>query len=263
MSSIVEIKKLNSDKNNNLSLNIEEKTFTTILCSNSPIEDDLKKYLSASVVAKIPIKILGLFLNSKNIRKIRKNISFISENPDNYFVSNNVLENINFFLSQNKVGTSKIDKKVEEFFSKLDCENLLDLPVSMLSGGQKQIVGIFLAISLEPKLLVLDNATTMIDSDTKEKLFKILHQLNKNGMTIINFTNNSEDILYSDNVILLKDNSVVLDTKVKNLFKNVKEFTGCTIKLPFIIELSNKLSYYKVIDKSYFDIKKLVNDLWK
>ena len=81
--------------------------------------------------------------------------------------------------------------------------------------------------------------------------------------TIIYFTHDSEDLLVGTDVIILNNGKIVLQDTKENAFKDLKVFSNYKIKLPFIIELSNKLKYYKVIDSIYYDEDKLVNDLWK
>ncbi len=264
MTNIVEIKNLNNGDNiSDFSLNIKLGSFSTILSSNSIVKDYLIDYLSAKKVPKSYVKICGVFLNSKNIKEIRKHVLILGENPDNFFICNTVLEDINFFLKHNGLSDLEITSKINNFVRDFDVEKILNLSPTLLSCGQKQLIAIFLATSVKTDLLVLDNATTMLDFNTKEKVYDILHKLNKNKTTIINFTNDSEDILKGVEVILLKDNKIIIQTPVKNMLNDVKIFTDNSIRLPFIIELSDKLSYYNIINKSYTDITKLVNDLWK
>ena len=247
----------------NLSLSIKSGSFTTIMGNNQIGKTTLSKLFSGIIRTKSYLKIDKMFVNPKNIKEIRKRVVLVSENNDNIFVCNTVKEQIEFYLKTKGIKKENIEKKITDFIHNLGFDYILELPPSKLSGGENQLLAIFLAIASNPKILIIDDGLTMLDSDTKNKIFLLLKHLNKKGLTIINFTHDSEEILKGTDVILINNSDIVLNSKVKDAFNDVKIFTDNKIKLPFVVDLSIKLRYYKVIDKIYFDTKKLVNDLWE
>ena len=123
-------------------------------------------------------------------------------------------------------------------------------------------MALLIGLIQKPKILIIDNAMDMIDSTRKKIVYKLLENLRKEGSTIVHFTTNSEDLLLGTNIIIINNGKVILDKSVKKAFSNLDIYKDNNIALPFIVELSSKLMYYKTIDKIYFDYKKLVNDLW-
>lgn len=268
MDYIVEINDLSFKYNdyelfNNFSLNIKKGSITTIIGNGNIGRTTLSKILGGILIINSNIKIDGKLINQNNNREIRKKVAIVSENNDNIFVCNTVSEQIYFYLKTKGISKEKIDNKITDFICNLGFEYILNLSPNKLSSGEKQILSLFLAISSNPKLLILDDGLSMINNITKQKIFIILKSLNKKGLTIINFTHDSEELLNGTDIILFNDGKIILNETVNKAFTNINVFVDNKIKLPFIVELSEKLKYYKVINKTYYDMKKLVNDIWQ
>lgn len=268
MSNIIEIKNLNfAYKNkkvyNDLSLNIAEGTFTTIIGNTGSGKSTLARIIYGLINSKSYIKVDNMFINPKNIKELRKKVGIVFENPDNQFISKTIKDDMILSLKKFEYNKSKIDEKIESVAELLGISELLPLEPHRLSGGEKQLVSLAIALAHEPKILILDDALNMIDSVKREKIYNILKAINKRGISIINITHNSEDLLKGTDIILISDGKILLQEKVQDAFNNPKLFTENNIDLPFVIDLSIKLLYYHAIDKIYFDIKKLVGALWK
>lgn len=246
-----------------ISLNIKKGSFTTIVGNSRMGKTTLSKILGGSLIVKSNIKINGKLLSKMSGREIRRKVAVVSNNNDSIFVCNTVSEQIYFYLKTKNIPKERIERKIEDFICNLGFEYILSLSPNKLSGGEKQILALFLAIASSPRVLILDDGLSMIDNITKEKIFIILKRMNKMGLTIINFTNDSEDMIKGSDIVIFNNNKIILNSKVENAFDDISIYEKNKIKLPFIIELSIKLRYYKVIDKIYFDSKKLVNDIWQ
>lgn len=267
MKNIIEIKDLSfgyKDKIiDNLSLAIEEGQFITLMGPSNSGKTTLANILYGNIDTKSFIKINGEFINKKNLPNIRKNIGYVMQNNESLFVLEDVKNNIIFNIKKYGYIDEEIEKKIDDIFSKLDIKYLLDKKNKELSGGEKELVALAIALLHDPKLLILDETMIRIDSVRREKIFKYLRKEVKNGLTIINITNNSEEILEGTHLIIFNHNKIMLYTSVGKAFKEPKVFSVNDLELPFIVDLSIKLKYYNIIDKTYFDIKKLVNDIWK
>lgn len=247
----------------NISLNIKRGSITTIMGNGNIGRTTLSKILCGKISIKADIKIDGKSINKISNRELRKSVIVVSENNDNIFVCNTVSEQIYFYLKTKGISKDIIDNKIKDFICNLGFEYILNESPNKLSSGEKQILSLFLAVSSNPKILIIDDGLSMIDNNTKDKIFIILKSMNKRGLTIINFTHDSEEILKGTNIVLLDKGNVILNEKVESAFNNVDIFIRNKIKLPFIIELSEKLKYYKVTNKTYYNLKKLVNDIWE
>ena len=119
------------------------------------------------------------------------------------------------------------------------------------------------AIMHNPKILILDEALSMIDEKEKSKILKILKKLKDDGMTIINTVHDLSETYYSDRLVVLNNGEIVIDGNPLGVMEYDRILNKLGIKLPFEIELSLKLKLYGLIDKLYYDTEMLVNDLWQ
>ena len=248
----------------NLNLTFEKGSFTTIIGNNGSGKSTLIRLLVGLLVCEGKININGLELNHDNLKKIISKIGVVFENPDDQFVAETVLDDIVFSLENMQVDKKEIDKRVKKISKFIGIEDILDKEPHNLSGGQKQLVALASALITDPDILILDEALTMIDPDTRIKIYKILEQINKvNKITIINVTHNMDEILYGDNLIVMDKGNIVLNGPKEFVFLEEKTFNKLGLKLPFIVELTTKLQYYGLIDHLIFDMEELVNEIWK
>ena len=266
---IIEMENINFSYNKNqifknLNLTFEKGSFTTIIGNNGSGKSTLIRLLVGLLVCEGKITINGLELNHDNLKKIISKIGVVFENPDDQFVAETVLDDIVFSLENMKVDKKEIDKRVKKISKFIGIEDILDKEPHNLSGGQKQLVALASALITDPDILILDEALTMIEPDTRIKIYKILEQINKvNKIKIINVTHNMDDILYGDNLIVIYKGNIVLNGPKEFVFLEEKTFNKLGLKLPFIVELTTKLQYYGLIDHLIFDMEELVNEIWK
>ena len=269
MKNIIEMENINFSYNKNqifknLNLTFEKGSFTTIIGNNGSGKSTLIRLLVGLLVCEGKITINGLELNHDNLKKIISKIGVVFENPDDQFVAETVLDDIVFSLENMQVDKKEIDKRVKKISKFIGIEDILDKEPHNLSGGQKQLVALASALITDPDILILDEALTMIDPDTRIKIYKILEQINKvNKITIINVTHNMDEILYGDNLIVMDKGNIVLNGPKEFVFLEEKTFNKLGLKLPFIVELTTKLQYYGLIDHLIFDMEEFVNEIWK
>lgn len=264
MKDIIKIKNLNY-KNfdnklfNNFELNIEESDFMSIIGPNNAGKTTLIKILSGlkNYEGTILIDNKELKENKKEIRKI---ISIVFDNPETQFIMDTVYNDIYLTAKNKKI--DNIDEEINKISKILKIENILDKSPQHLSGGEKQKVVIASALLGNPKILILDEALSMIDPISKKEIYKYLVKLNNEGTTIINISSDIEDTLYSKNILILNNGTIEsLDTK-ENTYNKENIFKKLQMELPFIIELSKKLSYYNLVNKDYYNEEELINKLW-
>ena len=146
----------------------------------------------------------------------------------------------------------------------LDLESLLDENPLDLSGGEKQKVFLGCALMLEPRILILDDALLMIDVNERTKLLKVIKEYNKKKrVTIISFTHNLDEALYSDRLVVLNDGKIIVDGKFPFVFKEEALMRKIGLEVPFMLEFSKKLNVYNLLDYIELDPERLVDLLWK
>lgn len=264
MKDIIKIKNLNY-KNfdnklfNNFELNIEESDFMSIIGPNNAGKTTLIKILSGLKKYEGTILIDNKELK-ENKKEIRKIISIVFDNPETQFIMDTVYNDIYLTAKNKKI--DNIDEEINKISKILKIENILDKSPQHLSGGEKQKVVIASALLGNPKILILDEALSMIDPISKKEIYKYLVKLNNEGTTIINISSDIEDTLYSKNILILNNGTIEsLDTK-ENTYNKENIFKKLQMELPFIIELSKKLSYYNLVNKDYYNEEELINKLW-
>lgn len=248
----------------NLNLEIKKASFTTILGANGSGKSTLIKLILGLIKGTNFVSIDDLPVNKENLRKIRKKIGVVFQNPSSGFVAETVADEIAFSLENLRLEPKKIEEKVNNLANKLGLEAILEYEPHHLDVQAKQLVALASALIIEPEILIIDDGLNNLDNDKKNEVLEFLKELNKTrGMTIINITDDVEDCLFGTDIIILKDKKVALSDKTEIVLENEEIFNESKLELPFIIALSNKLKFYNLIDKTYYDSEKLVDDLWK
>lgn len=245
-------------------LEIEEKSFTTIIGLNGSGKSTLVKIMLGLLNSDGEIRINDISLESKSIKQIRKLIGVVFENPDNQFVAETVMDDIAFSLENLKLKPKDIRAKVKDIANYIGISHLLEREPHSLSGGEKQLVALASALVHEPKILILDEALTMVDINVRIQIYNILKDINeKQGITIINITHDIDELLYGRDIIVIDNGVIVLKGPKEEVLLEEKIFNKLGLELPFIVSLSIKLMYYDLIDKLYFDMNEMVNEIWK
>lgn len=264
MKDIIKIKNLNY-KNfdnklfNNFELNIEESDFMSIIGPNNAGKTTLIKILSGLKKYEGTILIDNKELK-ENKKEIRKIISIVFDNPETQFIMDTVYNDIYLTAKNKKI--DNIDGEINKISKILKIGNILNKSPQHLSGGEKQKVVLASALLGNPKILILDEALSMIDPISKKEIYEYLIKLNNEGTTIINISSDIEDTLYSKNILILNNGTIEsLDTK-ENTYNKENIFKKLQMELPFIIELSKKLFYYNLVNKDYYNEEELINKLW-
>ena len=268
MENIVEIKKLDfkyGEKQifDKLTLNIKKGSFTSIIGPNGSGKSTLMKLIVGLLKAEGTIKVDGITMGQDTFKDIRKKIGIVFENPDNQFVSETVMDEIAFSLENMNCEKKMIRERVKEVAALLGIEDILEKEPHSLSGGQKELVSLASALSIHPQILILDEALDMIDNNRRENILSILTELNKDGLTVINITHNSEELLYGNEIIVMNNGEIKEQGETKELLRKEKLFKNNGLELPFVVDLSYKLKYYGLVDDIVLDMDELVDKIWK
>lgn len=247
---VIQIKNLNFNYGenvifNNFNLNISEGKFVTILGKNGSGKTTLAKILGGFY--KKNILIYG--------ENDYQNIKVIFDDLDSDGIVMNILIN-----SLKGLDKKEISDRVIEVSKLFGFDKLLNKDYDMLCLKDKKIVNLGIGILSKPKVLVLDNILEGLDKKNKNIILKKLKKLK---ITVINLSNDVNDALISDEVVIIGGGKVLLKGSKKRVLEDENFFETYDMELPFTVNLSNKLKFYELIDRVYFDDKKLVDDLWK
>lgn len=177
--------------------------------------------------------------NKKEFLNIRKKVGVVFQNPENQILFNNVFDDIAFTLKN--LGIDNYKEKIENSLEKLSMKEFLNSESYDLSLGQKQRVTIAGVVSAEPKYIVLDEPTTMIDPEGKEAVYSMIKSLKEQNYTIIYITNFIDEILMSDKIIVLEDGKIINIFAKKDILDNIEFFKEHGIKIPYGVEIVYQL----------------------
>lgn len=249
---------------NHASFSIKEGSYTCIVGHNGSGKSTIAKLLIGLLEAKSgTIEIAGMPLNIENIDKIRKKIGVVFQNPDNQFIGSTVRDDIAFGLENHQVPHEDMDDIINNYAQKVNMSEHLDKEPSNLSGGQKQRVAIAGVLAMRPEILILDEATSMLDPKGRKEIKELIHELHKDeNLTILSITHDIEETLYADNCIVMNKGKIFAVDKAENIFKNADKLKQIGLDIPYIYELK-KLFKKKGINLNSDDIKGAAEELWQ
>jgi energy-coupling factor transport system ATP-binding protein len=249
---------------NNFNLNIIDGEWLSIVGPSGSGKSTLAKILIGILDFKGNIVVDKLILDKQNIIDIRKMIAIVFDNPDNQFIGETVKDDLAFALENLNYTADDINSKIMEIAKKLSIEELLEKKPQQLSGGQKQKVALASSLIYDPKIIILDEALSMVDLEYKKEILDLLKQLNKEeNKTIIYISHDLEETLHSDRIVALNRGNKVVEGNTFDVFKQEVILSRLGLELPFMIDLSLKLKFYNLIDDIELDMNEMVVKLWK
>lgn len=269
MNSIIEVKNLSFEYDeglktiDNISFNIEKGSYTTILGHNGSGKSTIAKLLMGLLEKKSgEITVGGITLSEDTLYSIRDQIGIVFQNPDNQFIGSTVRDDIAFGLENTCVDPSEMDAIIYEYAKKVNMLDFLEHEPSNLSGGQKQRVAIAGILAMSPSIIILDEATSMLDPKGKSEINALVNQLNKDkNITILSITHDIEEAAMSDHVILLSGGKIIDTGKPEEVLMNKKQIEVLKLDIPFAYKISQGLQRlgYKV--NNHINKEKLVEEL--
>ena len=210
------------------------------------------------------IVIDGQRLTEENIWSIRRQIGMVFQNPDNQFVGATVEDDVAFGLENQGLSRQEMKKRVEEA---LDLVGMLDFKKrepARLSGGQKQRVAIAGVIALRPAILILDEATSMLDPEGRRELIETVKGIRKGyDMTVISITHDLEEVAMSDRVLVMKKGEIESISSPRELFSR-NDLDQIGLDDPFANQLKNSLSQNGYdLPENYLTESELEDKLWE
>ena len=210
------------------------------------------------------IVIDGQQLTEENVWDIRRQIGMVFQNPDNQFVGATVEDDVAFGLENQGLSRQEMKKRVEEA---LDLVGMLDLKKrepARLSGGQKQRVAIAGVVALRPAILILDEATSMLDPEGRRELIETVKGIRKDyDMTVISITHDLEEVAMSDRVLVMKKGEIESTSSPRELFSR-NDLDQIGLDDPFANQLKHSLSQNGYdLPGNYLTESELEDKLWE
>lgn len=231
-----------------ITLSVNEGEFVALVGANGSGKSTLAKHLNGLLVPKSgDVFVFGHNTrDDKNIYEIRKNVGVVFQNPDNQMVANIVEDDVAFGPENLGVPRDEIERRITWA---LDVVNMTEYRHSTphnMSGGQKQRIAIAGVLAMKPRVLVLDESTSMLDPEGRREVMDVVKKLNEEeGITVVHITHHMDEVVNCDRVIVMDKGRIVLQDTPKALFK--RDVSQYKLTLPLINQIADRLKSEGVI----------------
>ena len=244
-----------------ISFEVKDQEWLSILGHNGSGKSTISKLLVGILAPqKGSIYYGDIELTEKTVDKIRNRVGIVFQNPDNQFVGVNVKYDIAFGLENRCVPRSEMQKLIVEYATKVGMQDYLLREPQTLSGGQKQRVAIAGILALNTDVIILDEATSMLDpQDTREIIALIKELKEKYHKTIITITHDLDLARLSDRIIVMKEGNIIADDVPGKIFEQSDLLKSSKLDMPFNLKLYKEVEANSKLNSN----KELMEALWK
>ena len=251
---------------NDVSFHVKNGEWLSIVGHNGSGKSTTARLIGGLLVADSgQIIVDGQELTEETVWDIRDKIGMVFQNPDNQFVGATVEDDVAFGLENKGLPYKEMVSRVQEALSFVGMMDFKDREPARLSGGQKQRVAIAGIIAMRPSILILDEATSMLDPEGRQELIQYIEDIRQQyGMTVLSITHDLDEVAMSNRVLVLKQGKVESISSPRELFSRGSELVDLGLDIPFSALLTQKLKNQGLIDcEGYLTEKELVEQLWE
>jgi len=229
----------------NISIDVYPQQFITILGPNGSGKSTLAKVLNGLLIPEKGDVIVDHIYTTKetnDLLQIRKLVGMVFQNPDNQLVANTVEEDVAFGLENQGIAIDTMRRLVDQALEKVGLSNFKTAEPHHLSGGQKQKVAIAGIIAMRPKVIILDEATSMLDPKGRDEVLKTIKQLNQEEkITVIQITHHLQETIFSDRIMIMNQGEILLDGSPKQVLSERDTLKEVGLEVPLAGELVHRL----------------------
>ena len=248
---------------NDVNLQITEGEFIAILGHNGSGKSTMAKHMNALLIPTDGKMLVNKMDTSdmNNLWNIRETAGMVFQNPDNQLVATIVEEDVAFGPENLGVPPEEIRKRVDEALERVGMSEYKKHAPHLLSGGQKQRIAIAGILAMQPKCIIFDEPTAMLDPSGRKEVLDTIIDLNKNyGITVILITHYMDEAAKADRIVVMDKGKLILDGKPRDVFSNVEKMKNIGLDVPQVTELSYELQKVGInIDTRILDVNEMVN----
>lgn len=229
---------------NGVSLDIEEGSFVAVLGHNGSGKSTLAKHMNAILLPTGgKVYVSGMDTSDDQLLlDIRRTVGMVFQNPDNQIVANVVREDVAFGLENLGVPHEDMIPRIDAALAAVRMTERASFAPHMLSGGQKQRVAVAGVLAMQPEVMILDEATAMLDPAGRADVLATVRKLNREqGMTVIWITHFMEEAAVADRVVVLDKGKIALDGTPAEVFSQVQKVKALGLDVPPMAELAMRL----------------------
>lgn len=251
-----------------LSFAIKEGSWTAIIGHNGSGKSTLARILNGLLVPdnddEASVIVNGVRLTDDTVWTVRNDIGIVFQNPDNQFVGATVADDVAFGMENRGVSREEMLETVARVVKQVRMDEFIKSEPARLSGGQKQRVAIAGILAIKPKVIILDESTSMLDPEGKAEVLNLIKQVkDENDLTVISITHDIEEASGADNIIVLNDGQIVQEGTPKEIFQESELLEKLGLAIPFVNQLISKLKSEGIeVPASITNESELTEYLW-
>ncbi|GAX03847.1 energy-coupling factor transporter ATP-binding protein [Secundilactobacillus pentosiphilus] len=245
-----------------VSFEIQAGDWVAIVGHNGSGKSTLAKLLIGLMAADSgKITIDGQVLTPDTVWQIREKVGMVFQNPDNQFVGATVADDVAFGMENRSVDRPTMATKVEQALKQVGMYDYKDREPANLSGGQKQRVALAGIIAIAPKILILDEATSMLDPRGRQEILAVIQQLKADlNLTVLSITHDIDEASNADRIVVIDDGHFVEEATPSELFTHGRQLVDMGLDVPLPEKLKHALQARHVtVPQSYLDERGLVD----
>lgn len=250
-----------------VSFEIEEGEFVVIGGANGSGKSTLAKMLNGLLKPTDgKIEVLGMDVsNEEKVFEIRRNVGIVFQNPDNQTVASIVEDDVAFGPENLGVPREEIVSRVQWALKAVGMEEYAKSTPFKMSGGQKQRIAIAGILAMKPKIIVLDEATSMLDPNGRKEVMAVLKKLNQEeNMTVIHITHHMEEAADADRILVMDGGKLVMDGAPREVFADGEKLKEHALSLPVAAELADMLRKAGLpVRESVLSEDELLEEIWR
>ncbi|MCM3125777.1 MULTISPECIES: energy-coupling factor ABC transporter ATP-binding protein [Bacillaceae] len=249
----------------NITFDILEGEWLAIVGHNGSGKSTLAKLLNGlQFPQEGTIAVCGTVLSEDTVWEVRKNVGMVFQNPDNQFVGTTVRDDVAFGLENHGVPQETMVERVQTSLDKVKMGTFLNQEPHHLSGGQKQRVAIAGVIALQPAIIILDEATSMLDPRGRAEVIETVRELkDRENITVISITHDLEEAAKADRIIVMNKGELYREGTPEQIFEMDEELVKLGLDIPFPVKMSKIMRQKGIgLTKTYLTEEELVTELW-
>ncbi|MBN6204917.1 energy-coupling factor ABC transporter ATP-binding protein [Ralstonia pickettii] len=249
----------------NLSFKIYENEFVAIIGHNGSGKSTIAKLVNGLLFPQEgEILINNISVNEETIWDIRREIGMVFQNPDNQFVGATVQDDVAFGMENRGIPRDEMVKRIDETLHAVRMQDYRMTEPHRLSGGQKQRVAIASVLAISPQVLILDEATAMLDPKGRKEIMQTVSELSEQrGLSLISITHDLAEVIQAERVIVMNQGEIWAEATPREIFSKRDELREIGLDVPFIAVLAEELKRVGIeLSQEPLNHEELLEELW-
>ena len=250
---------------NDVSFSVKQGEWLSIVGPNGSVKSTLAKTLNGLIAPQEGnVQVDGLDLTMENVWDIRQRVGMVFQNPDNQFVGATVQDDVAFGLENLGVPRPEMIERIEQALAQVGMTDFAEKEPARLSGGQKQRVAIAGIVALKPKIMILDEATSMLDPRGRREVLQTVKEVKeRENLTVLSITHDVDEAAASDRVLVMKSGQIIDHDKPEAIFSQTKNLMSYGLDVPFPERLKQALAQENItVPDDYLTKEGLIDWLW-